>query len=161
MVDDTGAQAIAANDMAAGNVPARRLCMFNYEWFHQGGLQRLIDEAKDRCAVKKFPEYRAKDSNGSPEYVAYRDALETRIILYMRDGLTYEMKEIAQTGMSSALAFECVPVDDNYRVGSIVIVAPYDDIARVEVFAVHADEKPQENLRIPGFRSAATEAKLD
>ncbi|MFQ5806728.1 MAG: hypothetical protein ACE5I3_09785, partial [Phycisphaerae bacterium] len=104
--------------------------MFNYEWFHHGGLQGLIDEARDRCAAKKFPQHRAKDSDGSPEYMAYRAGLETRIILYMRDGLTYEMKEIAPTGMSSALAFECVPVDENYKVGSIVIVAPYDDIAR-------------------------------
>jgi len=135
--------------------------MFNYEWFHHGGLQRLVDEAKVRCAARKFPEHAGSGENGSPEYVAYRDALETRTILYMRDGLTYEMKEIAQTGMSSALAFECVPVDESYQVGSIVIVAPYDDIARVEVFAVHPDEKPQENLRIPGFRAAAAEAKPD
>ena len=135
--------------------------MFNYEWFHHGGLQRLIDEARDRCAANKFPERGGKRENGSPEYLAYRDALETRTILYMRDGLTYEMREIAETGMSSALAFECVPVDENYKVGAIVIVAPYDDIARVEVFAVHPDEKPQENLRIPGFRAAAAEVKPD
>jgi hypothetical protein len=133
--------------------------MFNYEWFHHGGLQRLVNEARNRCAAMKFPEYDGKNGDASPEYAAYRDALETRTILYMRDGLTYEMKDIAETGMSSALAFECVPVDENYKVGSIVIMAPYEDIARVEVFAVHADEKPQENLRIPGFRSAAAEAK--
>lgn len=135
--------------------------MFNYEWFHQGELQRLIDEARDRCAAKKFPEHGGKGDNGSPEYVAYRNQLETRTILYMRDGLTYEMKEMANTGMSSALAFECVPVDDNYKVGSIVIVAPYEDITRVEVFAVHPDDKPQENIRIPGFRAAAAEARPD
>lgn len=132
--------------------------MFNFEWFHHGGLQRLIDDAKHRCAVGKFPDA-GKESNGSPEYLAYRDSLETRTILYMRDGLTYEMREIADIGMSSALAFECVPVDENYKVGSIVIVVPYDDIARVEVFAVHPEEKPQENIRIPGFRSAAAEMK--
>ena len=97
--------------------------MFNYEWFHQGGLQRLIEEAKDRCAARKFPGRKGQGCDGSPEYVAYRDALETRVILYMRDGLTYEMKEIAQTGMSNALAFECVPVDENYKVGAIVIRA--------------------------------------
>lgn len=135
--------------------------MFNYEWFHHGGLQSLIDEARDRCAAQKFPEYRGKSSDGSPEYTAYRDTLETRIILYMRDGLTYEMKDIAPTGMSSALAFECVPVDENYKVGSIVIVTPFDDIARVEVFAVHPDQKPQDNIRIPGFRAAAEEVKPD
>jgi len=135
--------------------------MFNYEWFHQGGLQRLVEEAKRRCAAKRFPEHAGKSHDGSPEYIAYRDALETRIILYVRDGLTYEMKEMADVGVTSALAFECVPVDESYQVGSIVIVVPYEDIARVEVFAVHPDEKPQDNIRIPGFRSAATEARRD
>jgi hypothetical protein len=135
--------------------------MFNYEWFHHGGLQGLIDEARQRCAAQKFPDRGGESGDGSPEYIAYREALETRTILYMRDGLTYEMKEIAQTGMSNALAFEVVPVDEGYKVGSIVIVAPYDDIARVEVFAVHPDEKPQDNIRIPGFRSAAAEPKHD
>ena len=135
--------------------------MFNYEWFHHGGLQRLIDDAKTRCAAKKFPTEDGKNGDASPEYTEFRDELEVRTILYLRDGLTYEMKEIADAGMTSALAFECVPVDENYKVGSIVIVAPYDDIARVEVFAVAADEKPQENIRIPGFRAAASEAKTD
>ena len=130
--------------------------MFNYDWFRGKGLEHLVEEAKDRCAVKKFPDMK-KGGNGSSEYLAYRDALETRVILYLRDGLTYEMKEIADIGMSSALAFECVPVDENYKVGAIVIVVPFEDIARVEVFAVHPDEKPQENIRIPGFRSASAE----
>ena len=126
--------------------------MFNYDWFHGSGLQRQVEEAKNRCAAKKFPD---AQGNGSPEYAAYRDQLETRIILYLKDGLSYEMREIADVGTSSALAFECVPVDENYQVGAYVIVAPFDDIARVEVFAVHPDEKPDDNLRIPGFKSAA------
>lgn len=132
--------------------------MFNYDWFHHGGMQRLINDAKQRCTSKQFPEDE-KNGNGSPDATAYSDSLEARVILYMRDGLTYEMKEMADVGTNSALSFECVPVDENYKVGSIVIVVPFEDIARVEVFAVHPDEKPQENIRIPGFRSAAAEAK--
>lgn len=132
--------------------------MFNYDWFHHGGMQRLIDDAKRRCTSKRFPDAES-NGNGSPEAAAYSDSLEARVILYMRDGLTYEMKEMADVGTNSALSFECVPVDENYKVGSIVIVVPFEDIARVEVFAVHPDEKPQENIRIPGFRSAAAEAK--
>ncbi len=135
--------------------------MFNYEWFHNGGLQRLVDEAKDRCAAKKFPELAGGNGNPTADYRAYRDELETRIILYMRDGLTYEMKEIATSGMSNALAFECVPMDESYKVGSIVIVVPFDDIARVEVFAVHPDDKPQESIRIPGFRAGAAEMRQE
>lgn len=126
--------------------------MFNYDWFHSGGLQRQIMEARRRCGYKKFPEARGSKAPGV-EFEAYCNALHTRIVLYMKDGLTYEMKEIADIGTASAMAFECVPVDENYQVGSYVIVVPFEDIARVEVFAVHPDDKPQETLRIPGFRA--------
>lgn len=134
--------------------------MFNYDWFHGAGLQRQVEEAKTRCAARRFAEARkGRGRNGKDEYRAYIDELETRIILYLKDGLSYEMREIADIGTSSALAFECVPVDENYQVGAYVIVVPFDDIARVEVFAVHPDEKPEENIRIPGFKSAATDAR--
>lgn len=126
--------------------------MFNYDWFHGSGLRRQIEEAKQRCAGKKFPD--GKGRNGSSEYDEYRSQLETRTILYLKDGLSYEMKELVDIGTSSALSFECVPVDESYQVGAYVIVVPFEDIARVEVFAVHPDEKPQENIKIPGFRSA-------
>ena len=133
--------------------------MFNYDWFHEGGLKRQVEEAKTRCAAKKFPDVkkgRGKNKcNGSTECLEYRNQLETRIILYLKDGLSYEMREIADLGTSSALAFECVPVDESYQVGAYVILVPFEDIARVEVFAVHPDEKPQENIRIPGFRAGA------
>jgi hypothetical protein len=128
--------------------------MFNFDWFHGGGLQRQIEEAKLRCAAKQFPNVdRQKAGNGNSEFNRHLEELETRIILYLKDGLSYEMREIVDIGISSALTFECMPVDENYQVGAYVIVVPFDDIARVEVFAVHPDEKPQENIRIPGFRS--------
>ncbi|MBU0639615.1 MAG: hypothetical protein KKB50_12175 [Planctomycetes bacterium] len=135
--------------------------MFNYDWFHSGGLQRQIEEAKQRCAANKFPDRDKKAGNGTPDFHTYREALETRVILYLKDGLSYEMKEMADVGTNSALAFECTPVDENYQVGAYVIVVPFEDIARVEVFAVHPDEKPQENIRIPGFRAAAAEPQRD
>ncbi len=134
--------------------------MFNYDWFHGPGLQRQIDEAKSRCAGQKFPDAACrKNGNGTDEYDQYKQELETRIILYLKDGLSYEMKEIADIGMSSALAFECVPVDESYQVGAYVIVVPFEDIARVEVFAVHPEEKPEENIRIPGFRAGAADGR--
>lgn len=127
--------------------------MFDYEWFHKGGLARLQAEAKRRCSFKKA----AANRRGEPserDAQALLDVLETRIILYMKDGLTYEMKEPAtEVGNSNSLAFECVPVDENYKAGSIVLVVPFEDIARVEVFAVHPDDKPQDNIRIGGFRA--------
>ncbi len=134
--------------------------MFNYDWFHGSGLTRQVEEAKLRCAAKTFPDIRKnRGRNGDTDARKYMDELETRIILYLKDGLSYEMREIADVGTSSALAFECTPVDENYQVGAYVIVVPFDDIARVEVFAVHPDEKPQENIRIPGFRANAGEAR--
>jgi len=135
--------------------------MFNFDWFHGPGLTRQIDEAKNRCAARKFPDVVGRNGNGSAEFLAYRDQLETRIVLYLKDGLSYEMKEIADIGISSALAFECTPVDENYQVGAYVIVVPFEDIARVEVFAVHPDDKPQENIRIPGFRAGAGDSNRD
>lgn len=123
--------------------------MFNYEWFNGGGLDRLIEEATQRCARARYPQW---ETDQAAEYETYLASLEKRTILYMKDGLTYEMREMTSAGTSSALAFECVPVDENYHVGAIVIIAPFEDIARVEVFAVHPDEKPAENIRIPGFR---------
>jgi hypothetical protein len=155
--------------------------MFNFDWFHHGGLTRLIEEAKTRCARRKYPptddaaaaaaarkarpQPHKKNNDTEPgrdpareKYEAFRSALAIRIILYMKDGLTYEMKEMVDIGMSSALTFECTPVDENYKVGAIVLIVPFEDIARVEVFAVHPDDRPQENLRIGGFRSAAAES---
>jgi hypothetical protein len=147
--------------MAMDELPTRSIFMFNYDWFHHGGLQRLRDEARTRCAQKKFPQTAPGGGNGSHDYGVYFEQLETRVILYLKDGLTYEMKEIAELGMSSALAFECVPVDEGYKAGAIVLIVPFEDIARVEVFAVHVDDKPTENLRIPGFRSAAADSSRD
>lgn len=128
--------------------------MFNYDWFHGPGLQRQVSEARERCARRKFPEEQRANGHAA-DFDKYRAELETRIILYLRDGLSYEMRETVDIGISSALAFECVPVDENYQVGAYVIVVPFEDIARIEVFAVHPDEKPTENLRIPGFRAGS------
>lgn len=134
--------------------------MFNYDWFHGSGLSRQIEEAKDRCTARHFPDYRKKrKGNGDAKHQKYRDELETRIILYLKDGLSYEMREIADIGINSALAFECTPVDENYQVGAYVIVVPFEDIARVEVFAVHPEDKPQDNIRIPGFRAGAADGR--
>lgn len=128
--------------------------MFNYDWFHGAGLARQIDEAKRRCAAKRFPDEDLSNGHRSSACAQYFEELEARIVLYLKDGLSYEMKEMADIGISSALAFECVPVDENYSVGAYVIVVPFEDIARIEVFAVHPEEKPVENVRIPGFKAS-------
>jgi len=133
--------------------------MFTFDWFHRGGLDKLQSAAKQRCALHKFSDEQGGD-NGSTELGEYTAGLETRTIIYMKDGLTYEVRDIIDVDSTAGLVFECVPVDESYRVGAIVIVVPFEDIARVEIFAVHPDEKPQESFKIPGFR-AATEAGRD
>jgi hypothetical protein len=133
--------------------------MFTFDWFHRGGLDKLQSAARQRCAEHKFSD-EAGGADGSSELGDYMSGLETRTIIYMKDGLTYEVRAIIDLDSTAGLVFECVPVDENYRVGAIVIVAPFEDIARVEIFAVHPDEKPQESFKIPGFR-AATEAGRD
>lgn len=131
--------------------------MFDHDWFHNGGLEKLVADARHRCAARHFADARRPAGRDSAEYERYFELLDTRVILYLKDGLTYELKEISQAGLCGALAFECVPVDENYKTGAIVLIVPFEDIARVEVFAVHPDDKPTENLKIPGFRSGAAE----
>ena len=43
-------------------------------------------------------------------------------------------------------------VDDHYKVGAFVVSLPFEEIVRVEVFAVHPDEKPEDVPQITGFR---------
>jgi hypothetical protein len=131
--------------------------MFNYDWFNGAGLQRMVDEASRRCAARQFPDVQPDNGEEPAEYVEYLNSLEARVILYLKDGLSYEMKDMADLGTSSALAFECQPVDESYKVGTFIVLVPFEDIARVEVFTVHPDDKPQENLRIPGFRAAGNQ----
>ena len=52
----------------------------------------------------------------------------------------------------SHLTFECEPVEEQYRVGAFVISVPYDDIVRVEVYAVPEAEMPVDAPAITGFR---------
>jgi hypothetical protein len=134
--------------------------MFNYDWFHGSGLEQQIAEARRRCMAHRFPDAAQQQrGNGNAEYERYLAEIETHTVLHLKDGLSYEMREIANIGTNSALAFECVPVDESYQVGAYVVVVPFEDIARVEVFAVHPDDKPADNLRIPGFRSGAADTR--
>ncbi len=130
--------------------------MFNYDWFHGDGLRAQMEEAKRRCMRKRLGD---GDTPADAENRDVIDQLETRTVLYLKDGLSYEMKELADIGAKSALAFECVPVDENYAVGCYVIVVPFEDIARVEVYAVHPDEKPDDRLKIPGFLSSPEQSR--
>ncbi len=126
--------------------------MFNYDWFHGQAYQQQRDEAKRRCLKVHFSggDGRKKPDDGKAE--AFRSELEVRTLIYLRDGFSYEVRGIAEVGSKSHLVFECEPVDEQYKVGAFVVTVPFDEIVRVEVFAVHPSEKPEDSPQITGFR---------
>ncbi len=127
--------------------------MFNYDWFHGASFRQQKDEARRRCVAHHYTD---KDISEIPEDGEFRhffDELQLRALIYLRDGFSYEIKEVADVGSKSHLVFECEPVDDQYKVGAFVVTVPFEEIVRVEVFAVHPSEKPEELPQITGFRN--------
>lgn len=123
--------------------------IFDYDWWHGDGLSRQVAEAKRRCARAKFPDTDPASANGA--YTRFINDLEARTIVYLRDNAVYEIKELADVGRRGYLTFECLPAEEAYRVGSFLVAVPFDEISRVEIFAVHPREKPEENPLIKGF----------
>jgi hypothetical protein len=99
--------------------------MFNYDWFNGPAFQEQQDEAKWRCAVNHFPDVPPEDRAENEGIQKLFAELETRALIYLRDGFSYEVKEIADVGSKAHLVFECMPVDDHYKVGAFV-VATYE-----------------------------------
>jgi len=129
--------------------------MFDYDWFHGRAFQEQKEEARWRCTRQHFPDLRREGLEAHAEARRFHEELEDRVLIYLRDGFSYEVREIAEVGSKSHLVFECVPVDDQYRVGAFVVTVPFDEIVRVEVFAVHPSEKPDDLPQITGFRGYA------
>ncbi len=128
--------------------------IFDYDWFTGPGFQRQKDEAKHRCARKRFPQLSTGDASRDGEYEAFFKELEVRILVYLRDGFSYELKELVDLGVRSLLTFECEPIDEQYKVGAFVVSLLFEEIVRVEVFAVHPSEKPDDMPHITGFRTS-------
>ncbi len=127
--------------------------MFNHDWFHGPAFQEQQDEARWRCANGHFPDVPDEERLEHEGIRKLAGELDLRMLLYLRDGFSYEVKDIADVPSKSHLVFECVPVDDHYKVGAFVVSVCYEEIVRVEVFAVHPDERPEEYPQITGFRS--------
>ncbi len=128
--------------------------IFTYDWFTGPAFERQKAEARDRCARKKFPHLTPEQTQADPGYRNFHSALEVRTLVYLRDGFSYELKELVDVGLCSMLTFECEPLEEQYKVGSFVVSVLFEEIIRVEVFAVHPSEKPEDVPLITGFRSS-------
>ena len=127
--------------------------MYDFDWFHGQPLFDQMEQAKLSCAFKKYPD---QNPNEEPpeEFSRFKDELEVRILLYLRDGFSYELKQLVELGPKANLTFECEPADEQYKVGSFVVSVPYEEVVRVEVFAVHPSERPADSPVITGFHNA-------
>ena len=128
--------------------------MFNYDWFHGPAFEEQRDEARRRCVSSHFPETNPNDWDSNEDLLQFRSEIVLRTLVYLRDGFSYEVKEIAEVCSRSHLVFECEPVDEHYKVGAFVVTVPFDEIVRVEVYAVHPSEKPDDLPQITGFRGS-------
>ena len=126
--------------------------MFNHDWFHGQAYQEQRDEAKRRCLKTHFAQRDSGSDMDEQEAGAFCSELAVRTLIYLRDGFSYEVRGIAEVSSKSHLVFECEPVDEQYKVGAFVVTVPFDEIVRVEVFAVHPSEKPEDSPQITGFR---------
>ncbi len=134
--------------------------IFDYDWFTGPAYQRQKEQARLRCAFKKFPDVPRDQVAGHEDFQRFLSELEVRTLLYLRDGFSYEMKEMVDLGPRSLMSFECEPVDDQYKVGAFVVSVLFEEIVRVEVFAVHPSEKPEDTPIITGFRHKPTDSAL-
>jgi len=128
--------------------------LFNHDWWFGTAYRERIDEAKRRCTRSHFPGLSATDAEHDEAFQRFFSEVETRTIVYLRDGFSYELKSLVETRTTGSLTFECMPADDAYKVGAFVVAIPFDEIVRVEIFAVHPKEKPEDMLAIKGFSSA-------
>lgn len=133
--------------------------MFNYDWWFGGIFNERLTLAKRRCAASHFPDLDPAKAPENKKFKRFLDELEARTIIYLRDGFSYEIKDLLPASNTSILTFECVAADDAYKVGCFVVSLPYDDIVRVEVFAVHPNEKPEDMPAIKGFGGGQAVAK--
>ena len=129
--------------------------MFDYDWFYGSSYEQQKRDALSRVAKRKFPDRDRTAISEDEVCQKYVEGLECRTVIYLRDGFSYELKNLATEVESKAhLTFECEPADDPYKVGSFVVAVPFEEICRVEIYAVHPEQKPENKPVITGFRHA-------
>lgn len=126
--------------------------MFNYDWWHSDARQVLIDRARLRCLSHRFPEATSLDVAPDSEPGRFLAELEVHTIIYLRDGFSYEIGPLIDAPAKSYMVCAVIPVEESWQAGGFVASLAFDDIVRVEVFAIHPSEKPRESPHITGFR---------
>lgn len=127
---------------------------FDFDWFTGPAYTAQQTEARLRCVLRKFPSVKVDAIDKNPKAKRFHDELEVRTLLYLRDGFSYEVKELVDLNVRGMLTFECEPVEEQYKVGAFVVALQFEEIVRVEVFAVHPKEKPEDVPLITGFRGS-------
>jgi len=85
--------------------------IFNYDWFTGPAFAAQKQEARKRCAGKKFNDVTPGNQDRHPAYQKFLSELETRTLICLRYGFRYEMKELGDIGLrNNILTFECEPV---------------------------------------------------
>ncbi len=125
--------------------------LYNHDWWFDGGYDEHVAEARRRCALNRFPELAREKAEEDEAFRTFHEGVESRTVVYLRDGFSYEVRECVPRKNTTTLTFECMPAEDAYRVGCFVVTVPFDDIVRVEVYAVHKSEKPEDMPAIKGF----------
>lgn len=125
--------------------------IFDHDWWRGGAFDRQLCNAREACTRNRFPDTPADGPAPESPAARFMADLETRTVVYVRDGFSYEIKRLIDMSTTAYLTIECMPSDPVFRVGAFVLSVPYEEICRVETFAVHTSERPEESPAIKGF----------
>jgi hypothetical protein len=131
--------------------------MFTYDWWHGSDRAFQIDQARLRCVQRRFAEVTSLSLPEDSEAGRFLAELEVHTVIYLRDGFSYEVSQIIDAPTKSSLVCEVIPMEEAWRVGGFVVTLPFEDVVRVEIFAIHPAEKPHETPHITGFRAMPPE----
>ncbi len=71
--------------------------LFHYDWWFGEGLATQVDEARIRCMKRRFPDADPQNLPEDSDAGKFLAELEHRVILYLRDGFTYELGATIET----------------------------------------------------------------
>lgn len=129
--------------------------VFDHDWWNSGAFERQLEIARMACleirAAGGGQKGRKKAADGAAPDPRQLAELDTRTVVYLRDGFSYELKRLVDMKTTNYLSFECVAAEQSYKAGAFVVSVPFEEVCRVETFAVHPSERPDETPTIRGF----------